>query len=240
MKINSTILIPLIAVVVIAIGFFVALRQPDQTPPAHQALNVHNEPNPEGKSLGSVDSLLTGLEARLQADPSDAKGWLLLAKSYSHLGRTNDALTAYAKAKALGQADLKFEALLEGAGGQSVASPTIRGRLTVADIAKSQLDPTDTIFIFAKSTDGSAMPVAVLRKTAGDLPLDFELSDLHAMSAAANLSGTSAVTVSARVSKSGNAMQAEPGLEVVSQPIEVGEDVLVELQLGNPASTDGV
>ena len=82
------------------------------------------------------------------------------------------------------------------------------------------------------------MPVAVLRKVAGDLPFDFELSDKQAMSASARLSGTAAVTITARVSKSGNAMQAEPGLEVVSEPVNVGDDVLVELHLGPVQNSD--
>ena len=82
------------------------------------------------------------------------------------------------------------------------------------------------------------MPIAVLRKVAGDLPFDFELSDKQAMSAAANLSNTPVVTITARVSKSGNAMQAELGLEVVSEPINVGNDVLVELHLGPAPTSD--
>jgi cytochrome c-type biogenesis protein CcmH len=180
--------------------------------------------------------MLTGLEERLREDPSDAKGWLLLAKSYSHLGRDDDAAVAYAKASDLGLADSEFQSKLDGAGNPASGGSVIRGRLTVAESAKSKLGPDDSIFIFAKSTDGSAMPVAVLRKVAGDLPFDFELSDKQAMSAAAKLSTTTAVIITARVSKPGNAMQAEPGFEVVSEIINVGDDTLVELHL-DPSQT---
>jgi len=121
---------------------------------------------------------------------------------------------------------------------QATGNLVIRGRLTVADSAKDQLSPGDSIFILAKSADGSAMPVAVLRKVAGDLPFDFELSDKQAMSAAAKLSTTTAVIITARVSKSGNAMQAEPGFEVVSNIINVGDDVLVELHLDPSQNLD--
>lgn len=241
-KLTSTVWLTAIAVPALAIGLYIALGQPNATDytATHTNSNTDNASMASSTSgnLGSVQSMLTGLEEKLNADPSDAKGWLLLAKSYAHLGRIDDAAVAYAKASELGQVDLEFEAKLEG--GESVAtdSPIVRGRLTIADTAKGHLDPDDSIFIFAKSTDGAAMPVAVLRKVAGDLPFDFELSDKHAMSAAARLSGTDAVTITALVSKSGNAMQAEPGLKVVSEPIDVGDDAVVELHLGPTQTFD--
>jgi cytochrome c-type biogenesis protein CcmH len=145
---------------------------------------------------------------------------------------------AYEKAVNLGMTDPDLEAKLDSGNAAAAVSPIIRGRLTIAESARGRLDPDDSIFIFAKSTDGSALPIAVLRKVAGDLPFDFELSDKQAMSAAENLSNTAVVTITARVSKSGNAMQAEPGLEVVSEPISVGDDVLIELHLGPAPTSD--
>jgi hypothetical protein len=239
-KLTRTVWVTAIAVPAVAIGLYVAIGQPDATGNSVSHINsasgqTRSAPS-STKNLGSVQSMLTGLEEKLKADPSDAKSWLLLAKSYSHLGRADDAAAAYAKASALGQVDLEFEARLEGGKGEAATSPIIRGRLTIADAAKGRLDPEDSIFIFAKSTDGSPLPVAVLRKVASDLPFDFELTDKQAMSADARLSNTVAVTITVRVSKSGNAMQAEPGMEAVSEPINVGDDVLVELHLG-PAQT---
>ncbi len=199
---------------------------------------VSSASSPATKNIPSVASLLTGLEERLRTDPADAKGWLLLAKTYSHLGRPEDAAIAYEKARDLGMADRDFESKLDSSNTAAVNAPIIRGRLTITDSAKGRLDPNDSIFIFAKATDGRALPIAVLRKVAGDLPFDFELSDKQAISAATNLSSTAVVTITARVSKSGNAMQAEPGLEVVSQPVNVGDDVLVELRLGPTSPSD--
>ncbi len=194
--------------------------------------------SPASKNIPSVASLLTGLEERLRTDPVDAKGWLLLAKTYSHLGRPEDAAIAYAKARDLGMADRDFESTLDDSNTAAAVAPIIRGRLTITDGAKGRLDPDDSVFIFAKATDGSALPIAALRKVVGDLPFDFELSDKQAISAATNLSSTAVVRITARVSRSGNAMQAEPGLEVVSQPINVGDDVLVELHLGATSPAD--
>lgn len=50
------------------------------------------------------DEAITALSERLARDGGDAEGWVLLARSYFQLGRTQDALNAYRKATAL-QAD---------------------------------------------------------------------------------------------------------------------------------------
>jgi len=65
-------------------------------------------------SLGTVESMVGGLEQRLQQDPDDGKGWLLLAKSYRHLGRVDDARIAYKKAEVLGSGDATVAAQLYG------------------------------------------------------------------------------------------------------------------------------
>jgi len=67
-----------------------------------------------GKSVATVDSLVGGLRERLEAEPDDAGGWLLLARSYDHLGRNPEAIDAYERARALGKSDLEFESALLG------------------------------------------------------------------------------------------------------------------------------
>jgi hypothetical protein len=53
-------------------------------------------------SIGSVDSMIAGLEAKLAANPEDAKGWALLAQSYSFIGDAAGTERALARAVALG------------------------------------------------------------------------------------------------------------------------------------------
>jgi len=68
----------------------------------------------DGTALGSVQSMVGGLEERLQQQPDDGKGWLLLAKSYRHMGRLEEARLAYGKADALGNGDATVAAQLFG------------------------------------------------------------------------------------------------------------------------------
>ena len=53
-------------------------------------------------SLAPVDELLLGLKQRLESQPNDVDGWVLLSKSYYHLNRLKEADEAFEKAKALG------------------------------------------------------------------------------------------------------------------------------------------
>lgn len=55
-----------------------------------------------GIQADSVASLVGGLEAKLAAQPDDAKGWALLAQSYANLGEIDEAEKAIARAVALG------------------------------------------------------------------------------------------------------------------------------------------
>jgi len=52
--------------------------------------------------LAPVDVMLVGLRQRLEAQPNDVDGWVLLSKSYYHLKRWQEANDAFEKAKTLG------------------------------------------------------------------------------------------------------------------------------------------
>jgi len=93
-------------------------------------------------------------------------------------------------------------------------------KLDPALVAKVQ--PTDTLFVFARAVEGPPMPLAVARLKASDLPARVTLTDAMAMTPAMTLSKFTKVSIAARISKSGNAMPQAGDLE--SAPIEVATD----------------
>ena len=97
----------------------------------------------------------------------------------------------------------------------------IKGRIDIAPALKSRLAESDVIFLFARPGQ-SGPPVAAIRASAGQLPLEFELDDSSAMSPGNTLSQHKQVMLVARVSKSGNPM-AQPGdLEGTVAAVKVG------------------
>ncbi len=89
-------------------------------------------------------------------------------------------------------------------------TPASRAALQIKVSLDSSLSdkvaPGDTVFVFAKAPNGPPMPLAVARHTASELPLTVTLDDTSAMMPAMKLSNFEKVNVSARVSKSGNAI----------------------------------
>ncbi len=176
----------------------------------------------------SVASLLDGLTERLTRNPDDADGWLLLAKSYRYLGRDDDAAAAYRQALVLGAEDAALsEALHNGqisAQNADTRVPRVRGTVKIAPALDHLIDPQDTLFVFAKAMTGPPMPLAVIRTTAGQLPLDFELHDGLAMMANLRLSDFDNVVVSARISKNGQAQQSAGDLLADGVVVSLSED----------------
>lgn len=105
---------------------------------------------------------------------------------------------------------------------EALAGRDVRGTVSLAAALVAKASPDDTVFIFARPADGSRMPLAILRKQVRDLPFDFTLDDSLSMSPAARLSQASKVIVSARVSKSGQAMPQPGDLNGQTGPIDVG------------------
>ncbi|MFG6489247.1 c-type cytochrome biogenesis protein CcmI [Roseateles sp. BYS78W] len=97
----------------------------------------------------------------------------------------------------------------------------ITGRVTLAPALAAQVQPGDTLFVYARPVDGR-MPLAVLRARAGSLPLAFTLDDSLAMSPAARLSGAARVRVDARISHSGNAMPSAGDLVAEGEVVATG------------------
>lgn len=109
------------------------------------------------------------------------------------------------------------------------AGTRIHGRVALDPSLATSTSAGDTVFIFARAAQGPRMPLAVLRKQVSDLPVEFELDDSMGMTPSLRLSDYNEVVVSARVSKTGDAM-AQPGdLEGVSNVIHPSDSQAVNI-----------
>lgn len=102
------------------------------------------------------------------------------------------------------------------------ATKTITGSVRLAPELAERVQAGDTLFIFARASDGPPMPLAAVRTQAGDWPVAFKLDDSSAMVADRALSRFDSVDIVARVSRQGNA-SAQPGdLEGSAARVAVG------------------
>lgn len=97
----------------------------------------------------------------------------------------------------------------------------IRGRIDIAPALKSKLKDTDVLFLFARPGEVGP-PVAAVRASAGQLPLEFELDDRVAMNPGNTLSRYKQVMLVARVSRSGDPMPRPGDLEGSAANVAVG------------------
>ncbi|MGH8704998.1 MAG: c-type cytochrome biogenesis protein CcmI/CycH, partial [Burkholderiales bacterium] len=96
------------------------------------------------------------------------------------------------------------------------------GTVRLNSALANRVAPADTVFVSARAVKGPAMPLAVLRRRAGELPFAFTLDDAQAMMPEMKLSDYAEVTVAARVSKSGSATRQKGDLEGASLKAKVG------------------
>lgn len=237
-------LLAVVVVVLAAIALYAVLGRPGMVPaPSEHAIGTSADSAAAtgaapGKSAGSVASLVTGLEERLRTEPEDGKGWLLLAKSYDHLGRLEDARDAYGTAVRLGASDDVLAAKLLSTESVAAPGPQVRGNVQLADSLKGKVAPTATVFVIARAVDEQPMPLAVLKRAAGDLPFEFSLSDANAMMQGRGISSVSEIRVVAKISSSGDALASDPGMEVVSEPVSVENPSPVMLVIGRAADPE--
>jgi cytochrome c-type biogenesis protein CcmH len=220
--------------------------------PKQAAVAATPDQAPHSTQVGDIATMADRLAARLAKQPNDPQGWAMLGRSYSVLGSPAEAVKAYEKAIAMlpedkalkadyanALAEVKKNNLAAGSpvsqaptATQNQAQPAIQapaaanasvsGTVSLAPALLKTVQPTDTVFIVARPESGSRMPLAALRKQVKDLPLQFTLDDSMGMSPAIKLSTAGKVIVSARVSKSGNAIPEKGDLSGETAPVAVG------------------
>jgi cytochrome c-type biogenesis protein CcmH len=87
---------------------------------------------------------------------------------------------------------------------------------------RQQVDPDDTVFVFARALQGPGMPLAALRKRVADLPFTVTLTDALALRPELKLSAFREVAVVARISKGSEPSERSGDLKGEVSPARVG------------------
>jgi cytochrome c-type biogenesis protein CcmH len=107
---------------------------------------------------------------------------------------------------------------------------SVQGTVRLDPAVAARAAPTDTVFVFARASEGPRVPLAVLKLQAKDLPAKFVLDDSLAMAPQFRLSNFKSVLVNARVSKSGGANPTAGDLEGRSVAVDLGaRDVVLTI-----------
>jgi cytochrome c-type biogenesis protein CcmH len=277
----------------------------------------------QSQSVASIEEMVSVLAARLQQQPDDVKGWVMLARSYSIMKRYSEAAAAYKNVLRLGgeeaglltdyadatvmanggiftdesgalltralqldpdnvkglwlaghwknQSGAQTEALdywQQAAARLPVGSEDaaviaqqiteVQGQLgittepapaittaaaatgaslsvhvTLAPDMAAIAAAEDTVFIYARATQGSRMPLAIVRKQVKDLPATVSLDDSMAMTPQMVLSKFDQVAVGARVSKSGGAMPQSGDLQGLVTPVDTTSTETVQITINS-------
>lgn len=103
------------------------------------------------------------------------------------------------------------------------AGASIRVEVQLDQALAGRISGNETVFVFARAVNGPPAPLAVKRFTAADLPATVVLSDGDSMAQGLSLSTFPQVQISARVSRSGNAIAAAGDLQGQSGPLTVAD-----------------
>jgi cytochrome c-type biogenesis protein CcmH len=122
-------------------------------------------------------------------------------------------------------------------------SPTISGVVNISPALSAKTSPRDTLYIYARAKSGPKMPLAIIRLQAKDLPAKFTLKDGMGMNPNMKLTSFPEVVISARVTKSGNAVPENGDLQGFSEVIRIGDqdvNILIDRQVGGNVPVQGV
>lgn len=122
-------------------------------------------------------------------------------------------------------------AKLENGKEQSSAETGIQVKVALSAELKNLTKANDTVFIYAKAMSGPQMPLAIVRKKVSDLPLSVRLTDAQAMTPMMKLSKFQQVKLTARISKSGNAMPQAGDFIGVVNGVNVSSQQMVNINI---------
>ena len=283
-----------IFITVLSAGFYFALG--DATRIAEK--NAQQPMTQEG-----VEKMVAEFAAKMEKDPTNLQGWVMLARSYRILGRNEEAAKAYERAGNFIDSDPQLladyaDVLASNANGSFTGKPLllinqalkldpnnlmalwlsgtasyaasnykaavqtweklaqqlppgtedarsieasiadarakgglsakvsvntkgISGKIEISADLKSKVKSGDIVMVIARKP-GERMPVAVLKTSVSEFPMDFSLTDALAMNPSAPLSQLSEASIEVRISKTGMAKPEVGDLISAVQIVKVG------------------
>lgn len=150
---------------------------------------------------------LAGLAANERGDNEDAISyWQRLLPKLEEGSKSQQQIKQYIQMAGLATAAGQNEISIS----KAKQEHKIQVNVSLSPDLMNEVNSEDAVFIYAQAINGPPIPIAVIRKKAGDLPLLATLDDSLAMMPSNKLSDHTQVKLSARISKSGNAI-AETG-----------------------------
>ena len=111
---------------------------------------------------------------------------------------------------------------------------TLTVRIETAPTLATQIESSHTLYVYARSNTGDRMPVAAVRRSAGELPLEIILDDRSSLMGTSVLSDYNTVTLSAHISRTGDAIRRPGDLASESIPGDLTTTDHITLMIGQP------
>ena len=149
---------------------------------------------------------LAGFAVALRQDYQSALDYWHRAEA---LSPNEDVRSEIRRLIAGAEAEIASTSSSTGDGASTVAAgQSVRVSVSVEPAILEQVDPQDSVFIFARALQGPAVPLAVVKRQVKDLPLVIELDDNSAMVPNMTISAFDKISIVARISRSGTAQAA--------------------------------
>ena len=182
-----------------------------------KALNLAGTAAYQGKDFAKAASYWRSLLKLIPPDDDYAKEVRAAAEEAEKAAGSFSGLDNLSSLSGKNSAEEKSDHALKS----SVAA--ISGTVSVSKEIIGKVGPGDTVFIFAQTPQGPKMPLASLKIAAKQLPYGFTLDDSMSMLPNNRLSSHPEVVVSARVSKSGEAMPHSGDLQGKTGSVRLGQ-----------------
>ncbi len=182
---------------------------------------------------------MAGMAAEARGDlPSALEHWYRLKptlhadpQAQSELQALIDRVTKLAVSRGLEVADHRqTDQPLD----RSATPVTLNVRVEITASAAAQVKSSHTVYVYARSNAGDRIPVAAVRRSASELPLELVLDDRSSLMGTAMLSDYETVTLSAHISRTGDAIRQPGDLVSKSMPVDLTTTAHITLIIGQP------